>query len=652
VTDSSNADREPADDAASPDADADVDVSNPGSAASDNVDDATDETADRDSIGIAGLYDALEDLGRPLTTASGLARALSITQEEASRALDALAEEGVVERAAVDRDPVVWYPTDWTRAVDRERVVVFPDRREIIVDKPSQFTRARLSTFAHLVTTTGFESYLYELRREDVWHAPYDSLDALLDTVRSVLRKRSEPLEEWIETQWTRANQFVLRTHSEGYTVLEAKSADLMGNVARQKLAEDQLRATLSDTESWAAEEATAGIKRSLYEAGYPVRDERDLEEGDPLPISLDVALREYQAHWVREFAQKRAGVFVGPPGSGKTIAALGVLADIEGESLILVPSRELAAQWREQILTQTSLSPEQVGEYHGGEKQIRPVTIATYQTAGMDRHRQLFDQRRWGLIVYDECQHIPSTVYRRSADLQARHRLGLSATPIREDEMEAEIYTLIGPPIGADWESLFEAGFVAEPEVEIRYVPWDAPTTRNEHASAAAGHEKRKLAAMNPAKLDDVRGLRTSHPDAKALVFCEYLDHGEALAEALDAPFVSGGTAHHRRQALLGEFRDGKRDTLVVSRVGDEGIDLPNAQLAIVASGLGGSRRQGTQRAGRTMRPAGTATMYVLATRGTSEEEFAQRQMHHLSAKGVRVRERNVEGEGSTEFE
>jgi len=608
--------------------------------------DGTDDTDETTSIGIDTFYDALETLGRPVTTASGLARALSCTQAEASDALDALANEGTVERADVENDPVVWYPADWTGTIDRERIVLFPDRREIVADRPTQFTRAQLSTFAHLVTTTEFESYLYQVRREDIWHAPQDSLDALSKTVRQVLGKRSESFEEWLTSQYKRANQFVLKTHPEGYTVLEAKSADLMGNVARQKLTDGRLRASLSDTESWAAEEATAEIKRTLYEAGYPVRDERDLDEGDPLSIDLNVTLREYQAHWVREFADKKAGVFVGPPGSGKTIAALGALADIEGETLILVPSRELAAQWREEVLAHTSLAPEQVGEYHGGEKQVRPVTIATYQTAGMDRHRQLFDQRRWGLIVYDECQHIPSTVFRRSADLQTRHRLGLSATPIREDDKEEEIYTLIGPPIGADWESLFEAGFVAEPEVEIRYVPWRSSTNRNEHASADAGHQKRKLAAMNPAKLEEVRRLRRTHPDAKALVFCEYLDHGAALSDALDVPFVSGEMAHHRRQALFRDFRDGRRDTLVISRVGDEGIDLPNAELAIVASGLGGSRRQGTQRAGRTMRPAGTATMYVLATRGTSEEEFAQRQMHYLAAKGVRVRERNVSGE------
>jgi DNA excision repair protein ERCC-3 len=623
VTDSSDTNTPPSDDAADRDPDPDFDA----------------------EIGLDAVYDAFEDLGRPVTTASGLARILECSREAAESTLVALEEGGEIERAAVENDPVVWYPTDWTRMIDRERVVLFPDRREIVVDRPAQFTRAQLSTFAHLVTTTEFESYLYELRREDVWHAPQESVDELLRTVRQVLGKRSEALEDWITTQWNRANQFVLSTHPDGYTVLEAKSPELMGNVARPKLDEGQLRATLSDTESWAAEEATATIKRTLYDAGYPVRDERALEEGEALDISLSVALREYQAHWVQAFADQQAGVFVGPPGSGKTIAALGALADIGGETLILVPSRELAAQWHEELLARTTLSPEQVGEYHGGTKQVRPVTIATYQTTGMDRHRQLFDQRHWGLIIYDECQHIPSAVFRRSADLQTRHRLGLSATPIREDEKEEEIYTLIGPPIGADWEALFEAGFVAEPEVEIRYLPWDSPTSQNEHASADPGHDKRRLAAMNPKKSEEIRRLRNEHSNAKALVFCEYLDHGEALAEVLSVPFVSGRMPHRRRQDLFREFRQGVRDTLVISRVGDEGIDLPNAELAIVASGLGGSRRQGTQRAGRTMRPEGTATMYVLATRGTSEEEFAQRRMHHLAAKGVRVRETNVDG-------
>jgi DNA excision repair protein ERCC-3 len=608
------------------------------------------ETADEDpaaddptAVTLDAFHDALEDASRPVVTASEVARTIGCSQSAAADALDDLTRAGDVERVDVEADPVVWYPSDWAAVAERERVTLFPERREVVVDGPTQFTRAQLSQFAHLADANGSGGYLYEIRRADVWQAPYDDLDGLLRTVRQVLPDPDPGLEDWIEDQWKRAHQFVLRTHEDGYTVLEAASDDLMGNVARQRLDDGQLRAPVADDVSWVAEERVAEVKRVLYEAGYPVQDERDLEAGDDLDIDLDVDLRGYQREWIREFTDVKSGVLVGPPGSGKTVAALGVLAAVGGETLILVPNRELATQWRDEILARSTLSPDQVGEYHGGKKEVRPVTIATYQTAGMDRHRQLFDERRWGLIVYDEVHHVPATVYRRSADLQTKHRLGLSATPIREDDREKDIFTLIGPPIGTDWDALFDAGFVQEPEVEIRYVPWDSDERRREHASTS-GHDRRQVAATNPAKLREVRHLLATHRDAKALIFVEYIDHGDALAEALSVPFLSGETRHARREKLLSEFRHGQRDALVVSRVGDEGIDLPDADLVVVASGLGGSRRQGAQRAGRAMRPAGNALVYVLATRGTTEEEYARRQLQHLSAKGIRVRERDAE--------
>jgi len=316
----------------------------------------------------------------------------------------------------------------------------------------------------------------------------------------------------------------------------------------------------------------------------------------------------------------------------------------VGGETLILVPSRELAGQWRQELLRHTSIDEADVGEYHGGTKQLRPVTIATYQIAGMDRHRTLFDEREWGLVVFDEAHHVPAPVFRRSAALQSRHRLGLTATPVRESDDEKEIYTLIGPPLGTDWSQLFDAGFVAEPEVELRYLPWDDEFAENEWASAH-GRERHILAGMNPRKIEETQKL-LAEQDGKALVFVDYLDQGDAIAEAIDAPFISGETPHHRREALFEAFRTGEEEALVVSRVGDEGIDLPNAELAIVASGLGGSRRQGAQRAGRTMRPVGRAEVVVLATHGTREEEFARRQMRHLAEKGVQVHETVVGSE------
>ncbi|ERG94715.1 DEAD/DEAH box helicase [Haloquadratum walsbyi] len=649
------------------------------------------DTETPDTLSTDQLYGVFETAGQPVVTASTVAKYFSEDQAIATEQLSTLVDTGVVNRVKVDHDPVVYYPASFSEMTTRERIVVFPDRQEIIVDNPTQYTRAQLTQFAHLVDTTGerkpmeqrgphiseetlnqsdtsevgtdettmtkssdtttkthtprrpqSRGYLYRVRQEDIWQAPFDDLGTLISAVRSTLPRRVPALESWIETQWNRANRFRLFTHDDGYVVLEAASESLMGNVAEQKLDEEQLVAPISDTQSWVRDGAEAAIKRTLYEAGYPVIDERELETGEPLAVTLEAELRSYQQDWVDRFLDQRAGVLVGPSGSGKTVTAIGALASIGGETIILVPSRELASQWRAELTEHTDLSDDQIGEYHGGNKTVRQVTIATYQTAGMDRHRSLFDSREWGLIIYDEVHHIPAAVYRRSADLQAKHRLGLSATPVREDDKETEIFTLVGPPIGTDWSALFEEGYVQEPYVEIQYVPWKNELSQNEWANAD-GRDRRRLAAENPQKIAATERLLQSHSDASALVFVEWLDHGESLADAVDAPFVSGEMPHYRRDEVFELFREGEISTLVISRVGDEGIDLPNAEVAVVASGLGGSRRQGAQRAGRTMRPAGSAEVYVLATRGTTEEEFAQRQLRHLAEKGIRVTERNV---------
>ena len=623
--------------------------------------DPSDDATAVEDLSVDRFHEALEAEERPVATASEVARRLGTSQAAARDALGALVDRGDVDRLDVEADPVVFYPRDWGALASRERVVVFPERREIVVDRPTQYTRARLSQFAHLVDTTGTEpgtrGYLYRIRQEDVWAAPFDDADALVGALRSVLPRRYEHLEAWVRDQWRRAHRFRLYTHADGYVVLEAASENLMGNVADQHLDDDHLRAPISDTEAWVNEAAVAAVKRALYDAGYPVEDDRDLETGDPVEIDLTTDLRDYQETWVETFLDRKSGVYVGPPGSGKTVAGIATIAAVGGETLILVPSRELADQWREELLEHSTVDPADIGLYHGGTKDVRPVTIATYQIAGMDRHRSLFDSRKWGLICFDEAHHITAPVFSRSAELQAKHRLGLSATPVSETDSEEEIYTLIGQPIGADWDALFEAGFVQEPEVEIRYVPWRDEMAQSEYA-AADGRERRRVASENPAKIEEIRYLLAAHRDKKALVFVEYLDHGRAIADALGAPFISGETPHHERAELFRRFRadgetgssgggeaadDESLDVLVVSRVGDEGIDLPNAELAVVASGLGGSRRQGSQRAGRTMRPTGSALVYVLATRGSSEEEFAQRQMRHLGRKGVRVRETNV---------
>ncbi|WP_313694260.1 DEAD/DEAH box helicase [Halorarum halobium] len=486
---------------------------------------------------------------------------------------------------------------------------------------------------------------MYKIRREDVWQSPYEFLDELIDDLRSVLPRRSPNLEEWIERRWKQAHQFTLYTHEDGFTVLEAEDAEVMEDVARRKLEHNtHYTKHLSDTETRITEGKEADVKKVLYEANYPVQDRRDLERGESLDIELDqdLKLRPYQEEWIRRFTDIGSGVFVGPSGSGKTVAGIGTMEEIGGETLILVPKRELATQWKQELIKKTSLSPHQIGEYHGGKKQIRPVTIATYDTAGASRHRKLFNEREWGLIIYDECQHIPAKIHRRTANLQSKHRLGLSASPVREDKKEKEIFTLIGQPIGTDWNSLFEDGFVQEPDVEIHNVPWSSDNQRQKYRNAE-GHEKRQVSAMNPAKLDHLKDVLEKHESEKTLIFVDWIDQGEHYSKELDIPFYSGETTHNQREEYIQEFKDGDLSTLIVSRVADEGIDLPNAEVAIIASGLGGSRRQGTQRAGRTMRPEGSSQVYVLGTKGSNEQDFVQRQMQHLQEKGVNVTETEV---------
>ncbi|MDX1746487.1 MAG: helicase, partial [Halobacteriales archaeon] len=232
-----------------------------------------DETLELDAF-----YDVLEEYGRPLVTTEAVARARGLTQPSAYAALDALAASGRVDRLRSGVDPVVWFPTDWKETTDRERVTLFPNRREIVVDQPTQFTRARLASFAHLVETNRSGGYVYEIRPEDIWQAPYDTLEAAMATIRGVVGERSAALADWVESQWDRAHAFRLSTHEDGYVVLEARSADLLGNIAEQHLDAGQIRARIGDTEAWIAESETAAVKRTLYEAGYPVRDERTLE--------------------------------------------------------------------------------------------------------------------------------------------------------------------------------------------------------------------------------------------------------------------------------------------------------------------------------------------------------------------------------------
>lgn len=522
-----------------------------------------------------------------------------------------------------------------------EVVMFFPSRREIVVENPTERTRSILSQTAHLIDSTG-EGYLYKVDEADIWNAPYDEFEDLkADLIEVVGEDQWDGgFESRIKDDFDRAHQFRLRSHPDGYTVLDARDEDVFQNVAKRQLEHnDHYTQYVGDTGMRLKGGAEADVKEVLYEEGYPVIDERRLKEGASLDVHLtdEITLRDYQQEWVDAFEARRSGVFVGPPGSGKTIAALGAMEAIGGETLILVPSRELANQWEEEILEKTNLRRVKIGQYHGGEKRIRPVTLATYDTASMSRHRKIFNERDWGLVIFDECHHAVANTWKRAREIQSTARLGLSATPVRESGDAKEIYTLIGPPVGTDWGRLFREGFVERPDVELVMVPWGSERSRQAY-QRAEGNKKLIEAARNPAKVEVVRDLLDRHAGQKAIVFVDWIKQGKELAEQLDLPFIYGQTSHDDREDAFQALRDGDLEALIVSRVGDEGIDLPDAEVAILASTMGSSRAQTGQRGGRTMRPEGESQVYVLLTKGSGEEDWGRESTQYLAEKGIDV--------------
>ncbi|SHH65483.1 DNA excision repair protein ERCC-3 [Halobaculum gomorrense] len=595
---------------------------------------------------------------QPFVTTGGVAKAHGMDSETARLKLNKLVEQDTLKTRQIGASARVWF-SDANIAPEQilqktaaegsapeqmsERTLFFPSRREIVVDSPQDETRDILSRVAHLVDSTG-SGFLYKIDQEDIWTAAYDTFDTLRSDLQAVVGDEwTASFESRIRDDWDRAHQFRLRTRvadSNQYSVLEADDQDLFESVAKANLDYNtHYTEFLSETAMRIKNGAEASVKEVLYEEGYPVLDERRLKDGASLEVQLgdEFDLREYQQRWVDQFAERRAGVFVGPSGSGKTVAAIGAMEAIGGETLIIVPSRELAQQWVTELTEKTNLDQSQIGQYHGGQKEVRPVTIATYDIAAMKRHRELFNERDWGLVIADECHHAVASTWKRFREIQSTARLGLSATPVRESGDAKEIYTLIGPPIGSDWRELFEAGWVSQPEVEMRLVGWESESARDQYKQAD-GTQKLIEAARNPAKQSAISDLLERHSGEKALIFADWIEQGKDLSNALNLPFIYGETSHERRESIYQQFRDGDIEALIVSRVGDEGIDLPDAEVAILASTMGSSRSQTGQRAGRTMRPFGDAAVYLLLTKGTGEEEWGRESTQYLAEKGVSV--------------
>ena len=390
-------------------------------------------------------------------------------------------------------------------------------------------------------------------------------------------------------------------------------------------------------------------LKQELLKVGWPAEDLAGYVDGEAHAIELDTSewsLRPYQQQAVNGFWDGGSGVVVLPCGAGKTLVGAGAMAAASATTLILVTNTVSARQWKDELLKRTSLTEGEIGEYSGQRKEIRPVTIATYQVLttkrkGVYTHLDLLDARDWGLIVYDEVHLLPAPIFRMTADLQARRRLGLTATLVREDGREGDVFSLIGPKrYDAPWKDIEAQGYIAPADcVEVRV---SLPDGERMAYAMSEPDERYRLASCTDAKDRVVSQLVERHRGEPTLVIGQYLDQLEALAERLDAPIITGETTVPVRQKLYQAFRVGEIQLLVVSKVANFSIDLPEASVAIQVSGTFGSRQEEAQRLGRVLRPKGdgrTAHFYTVVARDTVDADFAAHRQRFLAEQGYAYR-------------
>ena len=387
-------------------------------------------------------------------------------------------------------------------------------------------------------------------------------------------------------------------------------------------------------------------VKQRVLKLGWPVDDQGGVRAGEQMEIALreDVfRLREYQQQAVDIFLDSGGhGVVCLPCGGGKTVVALATMARLETRTLILVTGHEAAEQWKRELVAKTTIQPDQIGLYSGQGKEIKQVTIATYSilTSGAKtkamKHFEALCKEPWGLVVYDEVHLLPAPVFRLSAALQATRRLGLTATLVREDGREGDVFSLIGPKrFDVPWRDLEATGFIAAARCIERRVPMP-DDARERYDGAIDQHERARLAADNPGKDHFVRELVQMHQDDQILVIGTYLDQLERLSKVLDAPLLTGETPHTKREELYGAFRRGEVRVLVVSKVANFAIDLPDASVLIQVAGTFASRQEEAQRLGRILRPKKKgAWFYTLVSQGTEEVEWARNRQRFLAEQG-----------------
>ncbi|MDF2091758.1 DEAD/DEAH box helicase [Knoellia sp. 3-2P3] len=446
-----------------------------------------------------------------------------------------------------------------------------------------------------------------------------------------------------------RYGRLTLEKDDEHGLVLRTTDRPVLEEVLRHKKIKPLVGARIDDDRVVVHPSERGHLKQELLKVGWPAEDEAGYVDGEAHPIDLAQdgwSLRPYQQQAVDGFWHGGSGVVVLPCGAGKTLVGAGAMAQAKATTLILVTNTVSARQWRDELVRRTSLTEDEIGEYSGARKEIRPVTIATYQVLTTKRkgaytHLDLLDARDWGLVVYDEVHLLPAPIFRMTADLQARRRLGLTATLVREDGREADVFSLIGPKrFDAPWKDIEAQGYIAPADcVEVRVT---LPDGERLAYATAEPEDRYRLASCTPAKNPVIERIVKSHRGEPTLVIGQYLDQLDELASRLGAEVITGQTSVAERQKLFQAFRTGEIDLLVVSKVANFSIDLPEASVAIQVSGTFGSRQEEAQRLGRVLRPKGdgrTAHFYTVVSRDTVDAEFAAHRQRFLAEQGYAYR-------------
>lgn len=534
-------------------------------------------------------------------------------------------------------------------------LIVQSDKTVLLeIDHPqADAARAALAPFAELERAPE-HVHTYRITPLALWNARAAGYDA--EQVVDMLERFSRfpvPQALLIDVAETmsRYGRVKLHKHPAHGLILESSDTAVLTEITRHKKIAPMLGATI-DEETIAVHPSERGqLKQALLKIGWPAEDLAGYVDGEAHPIALSTSeeewqLRDYQQMAADSFWSGGSGVVVLPCGAGKTVVGAAAMAKAQSTTLILVTNTVAGRQWRDELLRRTTLTAKEIGEYSGEKKEIRPITIATYQvitrkTKGEYRALELFDSKDWGLIIYDEVHLLPAPVFRMTSDLQSRRRLGLTATLVREDGREGDVFSLIGPKrYDAPWKDLENLGFIATADcVEVR-----TTMTEDERMgyAIAEAKDRYRLAACAESKLPVISALVEKHAGQPTLIIGAYVDQLAEISSHISVPLIDGKTSTKKREDLFQQFRDGTLKTLVVSKVANFSIDLPEAAVAIQVSGTFGSRQEEAQRLGRLLRPkkdANKAQFYSIVSRDTLDADFAAHRQRFLAEQGYAYR-------------